>query len=121
MMYNYFMLIGRIVSEIEITELDDGKRVINLTLAVLRPFKSQDGTYQTDYFYVSLWEFLADLAYENLKKGNKIAVKGRLFPQQVKLESGATITANKLVGERLIFFDSNNNIAYESKNEDEDI
>lgn len=108
-MYNYFMLIGRIAKDIEITELDDGKRVINLVLAVLRPFKNTDGTYQTDFFRVSLWEFLADIAVENLKKGSKIAVKGRLTPKVITLESKAIITVNELIGERLIFFNNPKN------------
>ena len=108
-MYNYFMLIGRICTDIEIKEVGDGKRVVNLLLAVNRDFKNMDGTLTTDFFKISLWEFLADLANDCLKKGQMIGIKGRLHPKKEILASGATIITTDLIGEKIVFFDSNGN------------
>lgn len=105
-MYNYFMLIGTIVKDIEIKEVEDGKKVVGLVLAVQRPFASMDGTYATDFFHISLWEFLADYAQEKLKTGLKVAIKGRLLPKLITLESGAKIYNYNLIGERV--FDMTN-------------
>lgn len=105
-MYNYFMLVGTICKDIEIKEFEDGKRVVNLVLAIQRPFQNMNGEYTTDFFSISVWEFLADLARERLKVGQTIGVKGRLVPRKITLESGATIYKYDPVGERIIYYNS---------------
>ncbi|HIT43907.1 TPA: single-stranded DNA-binding protein [Candidatus Avacholeplasma faecigallinarum] len=108
-MYNYFMLIGRICTDIEIKEVGEGKKVVNLLLAVNRDFKNMDGTITTDFFRVSLWEFLADIANDCLKKGAMVGIKGRLVPKKETTANKTVITVTELVGERIVFFDSLNN------------
>ena len=105
-MYNYFMLMGTVCKEIEVKEVLDGKRVVSLILACQRPFASMDGSRVTDFFKISLWEFLADTANEHLKIGSRVAVKGRLFPNKVTLESGASVYKYDLIGERIFFFNN---------------
>ncbi len=105
-MYNYFMLIGRICTDIEIKEVGEGKKVVNLVLAVNRDFKNMDGTYVTDFFRISLWEFLADLANDCLKKGAMVGIKGRLCPKKETISNGTVINVSELIGERVVFFDS---------------
>ncbi len=104
-MYNYFMLIGIITDDIELRDVGEGKRVVNLTLAVQRDFKNMDGEYSYDYIRVSLWDFLADAAMDNLKKGKKIGVKGRIYPRKEPHEKGFKIPVNDLTVDRLIYFD----------------
>jgi single-strand DNA-binding protein len=104
-MYNYFMLIGRIVNDIEVKEYEGGKRVVKLCLMVTRPFKNFEGNYESDFINVSLWEYMADLAQERLKKDDKIGIKGRITPRKVTLQDGATISVMDLIGERVMFFD----------------
>jgi len=119
-MYNYFLVIGRICNDIEVVQLGDGRKVVNITLAVNRDFKNTDGAYSTDFIKISLWEFLADVANDNLKKGRIIGVKGRLYPKFETLQSGAVITVHELIGERIIFYDSLNTITDEASDiEDE--
>ncbi len=100
-MYNYFMLIGTVCKEIEVKEVLDGKRVVNLVLACLRPFPNQDGIRTTDFFNISCWEFLADLANDYLKVGSHVAIKGRLVPKLITLDTGAKIYVYEPVGERI--------------------
>ena len=77
-MTNGVYLIGRLVRDPEIKELESGKKVCNITLAVQRPFKNADGEYETDFFDCSLWEGIAFNTSEYSKKGDLIGVKGRL-------------------------------------------
>lgn len=107
-MYNYFMIIGRLCHDPEVRQLTDGRKVVNLTLAINRDFKNTDGTYSTDFIRVSLWEFLADIANDNLKKGRVIGVKGRISPRHETLQTGAVVPINDLIGERIVFYDSIN-------------
>ena len=47
-MLNQAVLVGRIVKEPELKNTDKGK-VTNITLAVPRSFKNQNGEYDTDF------------------------------------------------------------------------
>lgn len=105
-MYNYFMLVGRICTDIEIKEVKDGKRVCNILLAVNREFKNMDGSISTDFFNISLWEALAEVAKDYFKKGAMIGIKGRIYPKKEESKSGYNIMANELIGERIVFFDN---------------
>lgn len=103
-MYNYFLLIGRIARDIELKQLQDGRKVINLVLAVQRPFKNQDGNYDTDFLKVTIWEQMADIVAENVRKGAQIGVKGRLCTRREILDGGVPVNTIELVGDRILFF-----------------
>lgn len=99
------MLVGTIAKDFELKELDEGKRVVQLELAIPRSFKNQDGEYDCDFVRITLWDFLADIARDNLKKGNTVGIKGRVYPHMEQLASGAYVPLNELIGERIIFYD----------------
>ena len=44
-MLNQVVLVGRLTSDLEAKELEDGKKVTNMTLAITRSFKNADGEY----------------------------------------------------------------------------
>ena len=68
-MLNNVILVGRTVDEPKLVTLKDGVVVCNLTLAVVRPFKSQDtGEYETDFIPVVLWRGIAESVVEYCKK-----------------------------------------------------
>ena len=102
-MYNYFMLIGYVTSEINTKETKVGT-VVNLALRVRRDFKNPDGRYSWDVINVSLWENMANIALDKIKKGSKVIVKGRVKPSKVTLNSGAVVFMNDLFADRLITF-----------------
>ncbi len=103
-MYNYFMLLGRIVKDPEIKELQDGKRVMNIRLAVNRSFQNSKGEYETDFFNIVVWDYLIDFANDNLKKGLPLLIKGRLQTNKEELANGYQLSYPILVAERLMFF-----------------
>lgn len=77
-MNNMSMLIGRLVSDPQINENENGRKVCNITLAVPRNFKNEEGIYETDFIPVVLWASIAETVKEYCRKGDLIAVKGRL-------------------------------------------
>ncbi len=106
-MYNYAMLIGRLCQDVEVKNTMDGKKVSKLTLAVTRPFKNNlTDQYESDFIDVSIWDALCDIAATYLKKGSRLAVKGRLVTKKITLESGAIINNLELIGEKVIFISS---------------
>ena len=121
-MYNYFMLVGLVASNFEIKEVGDGKKVANIFLSVRREFKDMNGDYIYDLIRVTVWDFLAEMAYDTLKKGSKIGVKGRIVPKQEVLENGYKTLVNNLVADRIIYFDDGyKNKADEHYDEDSSI
>lgn len=103
-MYNYFMLMGRVVKEPEVRTYSEGKKVLNLRLAVSRGFKNMNGEIETDFFTITFWEFLVDYIKDNLKKGQPVLVKGRIQTTKEELSNGFQLGCPTLIGERVMFF-----------------
>ena len=77
-MLNQIVLVGRLVQDPEIKELENGNKVTNITLAVKRSYKNFNGEYETDFIDCVLWNGIAENTSEYCKKGDIIGVKGRL-------------------------------------------
>ena len=102
-MYNYFMLVGVVVNEIELREVAEGKKVVRLRLAVRREFQNMNGEYDTDFINITLWDFLAEYCQATVKKGYRIGIKGRVCPKK-ETQNDQTVYTNELYGDRIIFF-----------------
>ena len=76
-MLNQVVMVGRIVQEPELKETEKGN-VCNLTLAVPRSYKNNNGEYDTDFLDITLWRGVAESTTEYCKKGDLIGLKGRL-------------------------------------------
>lgn len=96
-MLNQVILVGRLVADIVIEEKEDNKKVCNITLAVNRSFKNENGEYETDFVNIILWNGIAENASEYCKKGDVIGIKGRIQTNDGKIE---------IVAERVTFLSS---------------
>lgn len=103
-MYNYFMLMGRLVADPEVKELAEGKKVMNVRLAVARGFQNIKGEYETDFFTIVFWDYLVDYAKDNLKKGLPVLIKGRIQTTKAEMAGGYILNYPTLIGERIMFF-----------------
>ena len=90
-MQNTVFLIGRLVSDPQINETENGK-VATITLAVPRSFKNEEGIYETDFIPVVMWKGIAVNVNEYCRKGDLVGVKGRIQSN----ENGITVVAEKL-------------------------
>lgn len=77
-MLNQIVLVGRLVSDPEINETENGRKVSEITLAVSRSYKNSEGIYETDFIDCVLWNGIAENTSEYCKKGDIIGVKGKL-------------------------------------------
>jgi single-strand DNA-binding protein len=55
-----------------------GKAVVEISVAVTKKFKPQDGSPDADFFRVQAWEKTAEYISNYLTKGRLVAVDGRL-------------------------------------------
>jgi single-strand DNA-binding protein len=77
---NKVILIGNLGKDPEVKYTPQGTPVAKLTLATNERFKDKSGEWQdrTEWHNVVLWQRLAEIAGEYLKKGGKVYIEGRL-------------------------------------------
>lgn len=77
-MLNKAILIGRLTKDPELKSTGGGTSVLSFTLAVKRNYKSIDNTYATDFVNCVAYRQTAEFISNYFKKGNMIAIEGRL-------------------------------------------
>ena len=101
-MINNVTLIGRLVSDPEVKELEKSK-VANITLAVSRRFKNEDGSYETDFIDCVVWNELASNLKEYCKKGDLVGVTGRVQTTTYTTKEDQKRKTTEVVVEKLSF------------------
>ena len=77
-MLNQVIMVGRLVAKPIVEENENGRKVSEITIAVTRSFKNDEGIYDTDFIKCILWNGIAENTVEYCNKGDLISVKGRL-------------------------------------------
>jgi len=77
---NKVQLIGNLGKDPEVKYTPSGTPVAKLTIATNERYKDKNGEWQdrTEWHNVVLWQRLAEIAGEYLKKGGKVYIEGRL-------------------------------------------
>jgi single-strand DNA-binding protein len=77
---NKVILIGNLGKDPEVKYTPQGTAVARLTVATNERYKDKAGEWQdrTEWHNVVLWQRLAEIAGEYLKKGGKVYIEGRL-------------------------------------------
>ena len=101
-MINNVTLIGRLVSDPEVKELEKSK-VANITLAVSRRFKNEEGNYETDFIDCVVWNELANNLKEYCKKGDLVGIIGRVQTTVYTTKEEQKRKATEIVVEKLSF------------------
>ncbi len=108
-MLNQVVIVGRLTSDLEIRETENGKKIVSLTLAVSRSYKNVDGEYDTDFIDVVLWDTIAENTAEYCLKGDMVGVKGRLQTSTYETEDGSKRKVTEVVAERVTFLQNKSN------------
>ena len=77
---NKVIVLGNVGRDPEVRYTSDGKAVCNLSIATTRSWKDKSGERQeeTEWHRVSLFDRLAEVAGEWVKKGKPVYIEGRL-------------------------------------------
>jgi len=105
-MMNNYMCVGRIVSDPEIKELESGKKVSSITVAVQRSYKNAEGEYEADFIDCTLWDSIAGTTAEYCKKGDMIGVKGRLESRIYEDAEGNKKKRMEVIADKVSFLSS---------------
>jgi single-strand DNA-binding protein len=103
MSLNKAMIIGNLGRDPEMRYTPNGQAVTQFTVAVNRNYKGQDGEWQeeTEWFRIVVWGQQAERAAENLRKGNKVYIEGRLQTRQWEDQSGQKRYTTELVANQV--------------------
>lgn len=115
-MLNQTVLVGRLVREPEVKELEDGKKVSNMTLAVQRSYKNEKGEYEADFIDCVLWNGIAENTAEYCHQGDILGVKGRIQTDTYETEEGEKKKITQVIAEKITFLTSKKDILEKESN-----
>ena len=106
---NKVILVGRLARDPEKRATQSGKSVVSMVLAVDRRFsrKARENGQQTaDFISLVAWDKLADVCANNLKKGRRIGIEGRLQTRSYEAKDGIKHYVTEVVMDEMEFLDS---------------
>ncbi|MFW6079905.1 MAG: single-stranded DNA-binding protein, partial [Gemmatimonadota bacterium] len=76
---NKIILVGNVGRDPDVQETSAGAKVAHISLATSRRFP-KDGSYEerTEWHRLTLWDRLAELAEEYVRKGDRLYIEGRM-------------------------------------------
>jgi len=101
---NKVILIGNLGKDPELKHTSSGTAVATMTVATNERFKDKTGEWQdrTEWHNVVLWQRLAEIATEYLKKGRSVYVEGRLQTRSWEDKQGQKRYTTEIVASDLV-------------------
>ena len=102
---NKVILLGNLGKDPEVKYTPQGTPVAKFSVATSERFKDKEGNWQdrTEWHNVVLWQRLAEIAGEYLKKGRKVYIEGRIRTDSWDdKESGQKRYRTEIVGQDLV-------------------
>ena len=104
---NKIMLIGNLGRDAETRFTTNNVSVTNFSLATSNSYKDKEGNWQNETTWHNITSFnLSDFFKDNLKKGKKFYVEGRITKREYNDKDGNKRTATDVVSEKLIPLES---------------
>ena len=117
---NKIVLIGRMTADPELRYTPSNVPVVQFTLAVTRNFKNQNGEYESDFIRCVGYRKTAELINTYVKKGNRLAVEGRLQTRSYEKDDGTKVNVSEVMIDTVEFIqDAKQQKQEEPKNNDE--
>ncbi len=100
---NKIMLIGNLGRDAETRFTTNNLSVTNFSIATTRSYKDKDGNWQNETTWHNLTGFnLSDYYKDNLKKGKKFYIEGRISKRDYNDKDGNKRTSTDVIVEKLI-------------------
>ena len=113
---NKAILIGRLTRDPEVRYTQSGVAVCMFTLAVDRRFArrdANDGQPTADFIPIVAWRKLAEICGNNLIKGRRISVEGRIQVRSYEAQDGSKRYVTEIVADEIEFLDSRSSVQHE--------
>ncbi len=102
---NRIILMGRLTRDPEVRITPTEKTVCTFTLAVDRPFTGKDGQREADFINIVVWGKSAELCGNNVSKGQRLLVEGRLQLRNYVGKDGNKRYVTEVIADRIEFIE----------------
>ena len=103
---NKVLLIGNLTSEPQLRYTANNIPVASFTIAVNRNRTKEDGTKETDFINIIVWNKRAENVKNYLDKGSKVGISGRLQVRKYQNERGENRYVTEVVADEVEFLNS---------------
>lgn len=103
---NKAILIGRLTKDPELRTTPTGRNVCQFSVAVSRNFTNANGEREADFINCVVWDKQAENLVKYQKKGNQIAVEGRIQTRNYDDKDGKKIYVTEIFVSNVTFLDS---------------
>ena len=103
---NKAILIGRLTRDPELRTTPTGRNVCQFSVAVNRTFTNANGEREADFINCVVWDKQAENLSKYQKKGNQIAVEGRIQTRNYDDKDGKRVYVTEILATNISFLDA---------------
>ena len=103
---NKAILIGRLTKDPELRSTPAGRNVCQFSIAVNRTFTNANGDREADFINCVVWDKQAENLVKYQKKGNQIAVDGRIQTRNYEDKDCKRVYVTEILANNISFLDS---------------
>ena len=100
---NKAILIGRLTKDPELRTTPTGRNVCQFSVAVSRNFTNANGEREADFINCVVWDKQAENLVKYQKKGNQIAVEGRIQTRNYDDKDGKKVYVTEILASNISF------------------
>lgn len=106
---NKAILIGRLTKDPELRTTPTGRNVCQFAIAVNRTYTNASGEREADFINCVVWDKQAENLARYQKKGNQIAVDGRIQTRNYDDKDGKRVYVTEILANNISFLDVKGN------------
>lgn len=106
-MINQVTLVGRLTKDPELRYTPEGHAVSNVTVALNRSFRNNEGQYAADFVQCTIWKKTAENTAQYCRKGSIVGITGRIQTRNYENQEGKKVYVTEVVAENVRFMDTN--------------
>lgn len=103
---NKAILIGRLTKDPELRSTPTGRNVCQFSIAVNRTYTNASGEREADFINCVVWDKQAENLAKYQKKGNQIAVEGRIQTRNYDDKDGKKVYVTEILASNISFLDA---------------
>lgn len=103
---NKAILIGRLTRDPELRSTSTGRNVCQFSVAVNRTYTNASGEREADFINCVVWDKQAENLVKYQKKGNQIAVEGRIQTRNYDDKDGKKVYVTEILASNISFLDA---------------
>lgn len=103
---NKAILIGRLTKDPELRTTPTGRNVCQFSIAVNRTYTNANGEREADFINCVVWDKQAENLARYQKKGNQIAVDGRIQTRNYDDKDGKRVYVTEILATNISFLDA---------------